>query len=66
MLPKSSSSDIKITIEDTITVKVNGVEQSTGWYYDLATNSIVFDQNNIPQANSFVYISYNPISDCEG
>ena len=63
---KSKFSLQKYPIEDTITVKVNGVEQSTGWYYDLATNSIVFDQNNIPQANSFVYISYNPISDCEG
>jgi hypothetical protein len=52
-------------IEETITVKVDGVEQSTGWYYDSSTNSIVFDQNNVPRANSIVYISYNPVSDCE-
>jgi hypothetical protein len=52
-------------IEETITVKVDGAEQSTGWYYDSSTNSVVFDQNNVPQANSIVYISYNPVSDCE-
>ena len=52
-------------IEDTITVKVDGVEQNTEWNYDPSTNSIVFNANNIPQANSTVYISYNPISDCE-
>jgi len=51
-------------IEETITVKVNGFVQNTGWYYDSSTNTIIFDQNNIPSPTSTIYISYNPVSEC--
>jgi hypothetical protein len=54
----------KEPIEETIVVKVNGFVQNTGWYYDPSTNTIIFDQNNIPSANSVIYISYNPVSEC--
>lgn len=44
-------------IEDTIEVKVNG-QTSSNWSYDQATNSIVFEQDSVPQEGQTIEINY--------
>lgn len=41
-----------------IVVKVNGSQVTTGWTYDAATNTIVFDANAVPAAGATVEVSY--------
>lgn len=47
----------------TLTVTVNGKEWVTGWHYDEATNSIVFD-DEVPQGAS-VTVDYGELVDCD-
>tara|TARA_R110000824_G_scaffold92217_9_gene223927 strand:+ start:7238 stop:8806 length:1569 start_codon:yes stop_codon:yes gene_type:complete len=54
----------KDAVEDTLYVEVNGVE-STEWRYDFTTNSISFNDGHTPEHGATIYISYNPISECE-
>ena len=44
-------------IEPSIVVSVNG-QLATGWTYDPNSNSIVFDENSIPEANQTITIEY--------
>ena len=44
-------------IEETIMVTVNG-QSATGWSYDSSTNSIIFDDNSIPEPNQTIIIEY--------
>jgi len=45
-------------IESSILVKINGQITSTGWYYDSNTNSVVFEEGSIPEANQTITIEY--------
>jgi hypothetical protein len=42
----------------TIEVRVNDVRQATGWTYDAATNSIVFNRNSVPQPGQIIEVEY--------
>ena len=44
-------------IESSIVVSVNG-QVTTGWAYDVNTNSVVFDENSIPEASQTITIEY--------
>ena len=44
-------------IEASITVTVNG-QTATGWTYDPNTNSVVFDENSIPEPSQTIIIEY--------
>jgi hypothetical protein len=41
-----------------ITVQINGVTVTTGWTFDAATNSVVFDEASPPAAGSVIQITY--------
>ncbi|MBX5484097.1 MAG: choice-of-anchor D domain-containing protein [Myxococcaceae bacterium] len=43
----------------TPTVSVNGVDQTSGWQYDAATNSVVFDEKDTPAAGSVIEVTYS-------
>ena len=53
----------KEPVEETITVVVNGVEESN-WTYDSSDNAISFTEGHVPAAGTSILISYSPISDC--
>ncbi|MBH24318.1 MAG: hypothetical protein CMH57_07700 [Myxococcales bacterium] len=42
----------------TVQVRVDGVDQSTGWVYDETTNSVVFDRNAVPMAGATIEVEY--------
>ena len=44
-------------IEASITVSVNG-QTASGWTYDANINSVVFDENSIPEPNQTITIEY--------
>ena len=44
-------------IEETIYVTVNG-QAAVGWTYDSSSNSIIFDDNSIPEPNQTIIIEY--------
>ncbi len=41
-----------------IVVKVDGQRVTTGWTYDAATNSIVFDEGAAPPAGAYIEVTY--------
>lgn len=45
-------------IEPSIIVKINGQISTEGWYYDSNTNSVVFEEGYIPEANQTITIEY--------
>lgn len=51
-------------IEETIVVEINGSESSTGWYYDEASNSVIFD-SNAPEEGDSVTITYAAPATCD-
>lgn len=52
-------------VPGTIEVDVDGLERSTGWYYDASTNSVVFETDLIPSGGSQVEVFYQLLPDCE-
>lgn len=53
----------KKPIPSTIVVKVNGVVvPSNGWFYEQATNSIVFNDGFTPQQGASIQVSFDPES----
>ena len=44
-------------IESSIIVSVNG-QNTTGWTYDPVTNSVVFDENSVPEPSQTITIEY--------
>jgi hypothetical protein len=60
---KSSFTLDKEPVEETITVVVNGMEESD-WTYDSSDNTISFGNGSVPAAGASILISYSPISDC--
>lgn len=51
-------------VESTIVVLVNDVEVSTGWYYDEAANTVVFEKD-IPEGGDVVKVSYAGKANCD-
>jgi hypothetical protein len=45
-------------IESSIVVKINGQISTSGWYYDSSTNSVVFQEDSIPEPNQTITIEY--------
>ncbi len=41
-----------------IVVKVDGQQVTTGWTYDAATNSVVFEEGAAPPAGAFIEVIY--------
>jgi len=60
---KSSFTLDRDPVEETITVVVDGVEESN-WTYDSSTNTISFAEGHVPASGVSILISYSPISDC--
>ncbi|MDX9722879.1 MAG: choice-of-anchor D domain-containing protein [Myxococcota bacterium] len=48
----------RVPVQATIKVSINGVEQSSGWVFDPASNSIVFDDASVPPNNANLVINY--------
>jgi hypothetical protein len=42
----------------TVQVRVNGSARPTGWAYDGATNSVVFERNTVPQPGDEIEVEY--------
>lgn len=42
----------------TIEVRVNDAVQRSGWTFDAATNSIIFDRNSVPQPGDIIEVDY--------
>ncbi|MFT5684250.1 MAG: hypothetical protein ACI8RZ_005191 [Myxococcota bacterium] len=51
-------------IEETVVVVVNNTEQSNGWYYDEASNSVIFE-TNVPEEGDSVTITYAAPATCD-
>ncbi|MCA9522080.1 MAG: hypothetical protein KC609_13960, partial [Myxococcales bacterium] len=45
-------------VESTIKVFVDNVQKSSGWTFAADSNSIIFDQANVPQANQKIRVEY--------
>lgn len=45
-------------IESSIIVKINGQISAVGWSYDANSNSVVFQEGNIPEPNQTITIEY--------
>ena len=45
--------------EASIRVSVNGQARAAGWEYDEESNSIIFDQNSVPQPQETVRVEYD-------
>ncbi len=53
-------------IESTIAVEINGTPITVGWYFDAATNSVIFEPNYVPQDGDSIDISYGVEGTCGG
>ena len=51
-------------VEDTLEVRVNGVNVYVGWTYDTSLNAIVFDPTHIPEDGDEIEIEYSMTGDC--
>ena len=45
-------------VEESITVEVDGANRPAGWAFDRDSNSVVFDEGQVPVAGSIIRISY--------
>jgi hypothetical protein len=51
-------------VEDTIEVRLNGVNIYVGWTFNSALNAIIFDLSHIPEAGDGIEIEYTVLGDC--
>ena len=56
----------QLPVPQTIDVTVDGITVSSGWEYDVSSNSVVFDAYHIPVGGSTVEVLYDVMPDCEG
>jgi hypothetical protein len=54
----------QLPVPETIEVRVDGIQTTTGWVYDASINSIVFDTDHIPAGGSTVEVEYQLMPDC--
>jgi hypothetical protein len=55
----------QLPVPETIEVTVDGIRTTTGWEYDVALNSVVFERDHIPAGGSTIEIEYHLMPDCE-
>lgn len=48
-----------------VVVTVNGVEVTTGWTYNSATNAVVFDETSAPTEGDAVEVDYAGLASCD-
>ena len=51
-------------VEDTIEVRLNGVNIYVGWTFNSALNAIIFDFSHIPEAGDEIAIEYTVLGEC--
>jgi hypothetical protein len=51
-------------VESTIHVYVNGTEHLTGWHFDAADNTVIFDEG-VPSEGDLVRVTYGGVTDCD-
>lgn len=52
-------------VVETIEVSIDGIVHTSGWTYDASTNSVVFDEDWIPEGGSTIEVEYAIPGDCE-
>jgi hypothetical protein len=45
-------------IVSSITVKINGQDTTSGWFYDPTQNSVIFLEGSVPETNQTITIEY--------
>ncbi|MFK7928964.1 MAG: choice-of-anchor D domain-containing protein, partial [Myxococcota bacterium] len=53
-------------VPQTLEVRIDGVLIPTGWAYDISSNSVIFDEDNLPPPGSTLDIGYDRLPQCEG
>jgi hypothetical protein len=53
-------------IPSTITVEVNGVGLSQGWYYDSVINAVILEPDYVPEDGDIIHVTYQTVGDCGG
>ena len=53
-------------VAETILVRVDGITMSGGWTYDVATNTVNFDEISVPAGGSTIEVEYALFGDCAG
>ncbi len=51
-------------VEDTIEVRLNGVNIYVGWTFNSALNAIIFDLSHIPESGDQIAIEYTVLGEC--
>ena len=51
-------------VESSIHVYVNGTEHLTGWHFDVADNTVIFDEG-VPSEGDIVRVTYAGVTDCD-
>ena len=51
-------------VEDTIEVRLNGVNIYVGWTFNSALNAVIFDLSHIPEGGDEIAIEYTVLGDC--
>jgi len=51
-------------VAETIVVRIDGIATSTGWSYDEADNTVVFEADHVPTGGSTIEIEYALYGDC--
>lgn len=63
--PRITLEVTQLPVPETIEMRVDGIKKTTGWVYDPAINSVVFDMDHRPSLGSTVEIKYHLMPDCE-
>jgi hypothetical protein len=53
-------------VPETIVVRVDGINQTTGWTYNGTDNTVDFDELSIPEGGSTVEVDYALYGSCDG
>jgi len=53
-------------VPETIRVTINGVPSTVGWTFDETANTVVFDDDHVPEGGSTIEIEYSLLGDCDG
>jgi len=53
-------------IPSTITVEINGVGLSQGWYYDSVINAVILEPDYVPEDGDVIHVTYQTVGDCSG
>jgi hypothetical protein len=61
-IPGENPLDANAAIE----VELNGVPVYVGWYHDVVINSVVFEQDYVPDSGDLVRVRYNLLGSCDG